>query len=163
MGFRGKCFIFNHIHHLNKFNMKKIIVSFVFVLFLGLVFNSCSSDDSSSTPSSTSVVGKWNFSKVSYTFNGQSSPEADYDGNEQGCSKDYMEFKAGGVFNEADYSGTTCVEDLSVGNWSQEGNVLTITDDTDTVSLDIISVTSSTLKIKVSEGTNSATVTFTKG
>ncbi|MFT6689344.1 MAG: hypothetical protein ACJAX7_002377 [Saprospiraceae bacterium] len=143
--------------------MKKIIVSFVFVLLLGLVFNSCSSDDSSSTPTSTSVVGKWNFSKVSYTFNGQSSPEADYDGNEQGCSKDYIEFKANGVYNEADYSSTACVEELSVGTWSKEGSLLTITDDTDTVSVEIIGVTTSTLKVKFSEGTNSATVTFTKG
>lgn len=82
------------------------------MLFLGLIFTSCSNDNPSQ---SDSIVGKWNFSKMSFTVNGVTSPETDYDGNELGCSKNYLEFKTDGVYNEADYSGTTCVLDLSVG------------------------------------------------
>ena len=141
--------------------MKKTIISFVFALFLGLVFTSCSKDDSPSS-ASASVMGKWSFSKMSFTSNGVTSPEVDYDGNEPGCTKNYIEFKTAGVYNEADYSGTTCVLDLSVGTWSQTGSQLTITADGTPTSVEIISVTSTTLKVKVKDGNDSGNVTFVK-
>jgi hypothetical protein len=159
--FFSKCSIFNVVNYLNKINMKKTIISFVFALFLGLVFTSCSKDDSPSS-ASASVVGKWNYSKISFTINGVTSPEIDYDDDEPGCSKDYIEFKTAGVYNEGDYSGTTCVLDLTVGTWSETGSQLTITADGTPASLEILSVTSSTLKVKVKEGADSGTVTFVK-
>lgn len=142
--------------------MKKTITSFVFALFLGVVFSSCSKDDSPSSSSSASVVGKWNFSKMSFTINGTTSPEMDYDDNEPGCTKNYIEFKTAGVYNEAEYSGTTCVLDLTVGTWSQSGSQLTISADGTPTSVEVLSVTSTMLKVKVKDGTDSSTVTFVK-
>jgi hypothetical protein len=153
--------IFNVVNYLNKIIMKKTIISFVFALFLGVVFTSCSKDDSPSS-ASASLVGKWNYSKISFTINGVTSPEIDYDDDEPGCSKDYIEFKTAGVYNEGDYSGTTCVLDLTVGTWSQTGSQLTITADGTPAALEVLSITSSTLKVKVKEGADSGTVTFVK-
>jgi len=144
--------------------MKKAIIFFVFTLVLGMVFPSCSSNDDDSN--SASVVGKWNFSKMSAVINGVTSPEIDYDGNESGCPKDYLEFKSGGVYNGGDYDGSACALGISAGTWVQTGNTLTITEGTDVISAEIISVTSSMLKLKASETDNGITyivnITFTK-
>ena len=144
--------------------MKKLIILFVFALVTGLNFTSCSSDNESS--SSSSIVGKWNFSKFSITSSGVTSPEEDYDDNEAGCPKDYFEFKNGGVFNNASYSGSTCVIDLSSGTWVQSGNTVTLTIDNEVIIFQVVSVTSSTLKVKTTETDSGVTytinITFTK-
>jgi len=138
--------------------MKKLIILFVFALVTILNFTSCSSDNESS--SSSSIVGKWNFSKFSTTFNGVTSPEMDYDGNESGCPKDYVEFKTGGVFNEGDYTGSTCVLDQLAGTWVQSGSTITLTEGTDVVTVQVVSVTSSTLKVKSTETDSGVTITI---
>lgn len=150
-------FIKNFIHYLKQITMKKIIIFFVFTLLLGIIFTSCSNNDDSST--SASVVGKWNFSKMSTVINGVASPEVEYDGNENGCPKDYLEFKSGGAYDEADYSGSACVIDINVGTWVQTGNTLTITEGGDVISVEIVSVSSSVLKVKASETDNGVTIT----
>lgn len=145
--------------------MKKLIILFAFSLVSGINFTSCSSSDNESS-SSSSIVGKWNFGKFSTTFNGVTSPEMDYDGNESGCPKDYVEFKTGGVYNEGDYSGSTCVLDSFAGTWIQSGSTITITEGTDVITAQVVSVTSSTLKLKATETDNGITITvnltFTK-
>jgi hypothetical protein len=130
---------------------KKVIILFVSALVLGMTFASCSNDDDSPAPAS--VEGKWNFSKMSETVNGVTSSEEDYDGNEPGCVKDYIEFKAGGVFNESDYFdlGSGCELDLTIGTWSKSGNIITITLEGVVTSVEVVSVSSSVLKVKFSE------------
>jgi len=144
--------------------MKKLIVLIVFALVSGMNFTSCSSDDDS-TPSA-SIVGKWNYSKMSTIVNGVPSPEIDWEGNEPGCPKDYVEFKTGGVLNEGDYLGSNCELNTFVGTWSQNGNNITITEGPISLSAEIISVTSSSLKFKATETNNGVTIvvniTFTK-
>lgn len=144
--------------------MKKAIIFFVFTLVLGMIFPSCSNNDDDSN--SASILGKWNFSKMSAVVNGVTSPEIDYDGNESGCPKDYLEFKSGGVYNEGDYDSSACVLGIYAGTWVQTGNTLTITEGTDVISAEIVSVTSSMLKLKASETDNGVTfiinITFTK-
>ena len=137
--------------------MKKLIILFVFVLVTGLNLTSCSSDNEST--SSSSIVGKWNFSKYSTTFNGVTSPEMDYDGNESGCPKDFIEFKTGGVYNEGDYSGSTCVLDSFAGTWVQSGSNITITEGTDVITAQVVSVSSSVLKVKATETDSGVTIT----
>ena len=138
--------------------MKKLIMLFVFTLVSSLNFTSCTSDNESS--SSSSIVGKWNFSKVSITSSGVTSPEEDWDENEPGCPKNYVEFKTGGVFNDASYSGSTCVLDISSGTWAQSGSTVTLTDGTEVITFQVVSVTSSTLKVKVTETDNGVTITL---
>lgn len=138
--------------------MKKLIVLFVFALVTVLNFNSCSSDNESS--SSSSVTGKWNFSKFSTTVSGVTSPEMDWADNEPGCPKNYVEFKTGGVFNGASYSGSTCVLDISSGTWVQSGNTFTLTLGTEVTTFQVVSVTSSTLKIKTTETDSGVTYTL---
>jgi len=152
------------IHNLKEISMKKTIMFFVFTLGLVMFFPSCSSDDDSSN--SASVVGKWNFSKMSTVINGVASPEMDYDGNETGCAKDFLEFKSGGIYTETDYFGSACELDSSTGTWIQSGSTITITEGPDVITAQVISVTSSVLKVKATETDSGITITvnitFTK-
>ena len=69
--------------------MKKI--SILFLSLLAFAFSSCSDDGDSSVPAT--IDGKWNFNKMSVTVNNVTSPELDYEGNEPGCMKDYIEYQ----------------------------------------------------------------------
>ena len=145
--------------------MKKLIILFVVVLFLGLNFTSCSSSDNDSS-SSSSIVGKWNFSKTQSTVGGVTSPEVDYQ-HTPNCSKDYVEFKTGGVLNTGTYEGSTCDFAPSSGTWTQNGSnpsTITVTFGTDVTTLILVSVTSSKLKLKETETNNGEIIinTFTK-
>ena len=144
--------------------MKKLNILFVFVLFLGLNFTSCSSSDNDSS-SSSSIVGKWNFSKTQSTMGGVTTPEEDYE-HTPNCSKDYVEFKTGGVCNAGTYQGSTCILDIDPATWALSGSTITITDGTDVSTIELVSVTSSALKLKQTETFSGQTViiilTFTK-
>jgi hypothetical protein len=136
--------------------MKKIITLLIVTLSLGMISISCSNDESNNS-STSSVVGKWNFSKMSTVINGIASPEIDYDDNEVGCPKDYLELKDGGVYNEGDYYDSACTLDLSTGTWVKNGNTLSITSNGETFSVEVVSVTSTELKLKVSQTDNGIT------
>lgn len=147
--------------------MKKINVLFVSALALGITFASCSSDDSP-TPTSASVEGKWIYNKTAYTYLGVVNPEENYAGNELGCVKDYIEFKAGGVYADGDYTGTDCLLIRNDGTWSKSGNIITVASSGLAAQYELVSVTSSELKMKRTDtqwGIVSVTVnfTFTKG
>lgn len=134
--------------------MKKIGI--LFISLLALAFSSCSDDDESSV--SMTIEGKWNFSKMSVTVNDVTSPELDYDGNEPGCSKDYIEFAPGGVFNDGDYSGSECLLYTTTGTWYKNGNAVTITSEGISIPLEVMSLTSTILKVKYSETQDGTTV-----
>lgn len=140
--------------------MKKIIILFVIAFVSGMNFTSCTSEEVSPSSSST-IVGKWNYSKLSYTINGVTSPEIEYDENEPGCSKNYIEFKTGGVFNKGEYSGSTCVLDSESGTWTQSGNTITFSDGTDVYTAQIVSITSTELKVKLIETDSGIGLTMT--
>ncbi|WP_269240074.1 lipocalin family protein [Flavobacterium limnophilum] len=129
--------------------MKKISVLIISALTLVFAFSSCCDDEDSPIP--VSIKGKWNFDKMSLTVNGVTSPELDYDDNEPGCSKDYIEFAPTAVFNEGDYSGSDCLLDITTGTWYKNGNVVTITSDGVIIPFEVVSLTSTTLKVKYSE------------
>lgn len=123
--------------------MKKLLL-FVSVLTLGLT--SCSSDDDSS--SSDSIEGTWEWSKEGTIVNGEEFLY-DYD---HFCDnkKDYVQILSGGVIKEVWYE-TDCTEDVWQANWSRNGNTLTVTDGTDSVSGEILELTNTTLKLKYTE------------
>jgi hypothetical protein len=144
--------------------MKKFSIFLISLFAFSMFFSSCSNDEDSQVP--VTFEGKWNFDKMSVTVNGVTSPELDYDGNEPGCAKDYIEFKPGGVLNDGDYSDSTCILNLTVGTWVKSGNIITITSEGIVIPLDVVSLTSTTFKIKYSEtlegDTVSVNMTFTK-
>jgi hypothetical protein len=146
--------------------MKKLIILFVFALVSGLNFTSCSSDDDDDSSSSSSIIGKWNFSKVSTTINGVTTPEIDFEGNESGCPKDFIEFKTGGILIEGDYSESTCDFTSIPCTWVQSGSTITITEADFVFTAEIISLSSTVLKVKATSIENGVTnienVTFTK-
>lgn len=143
--------------------MKKVIILLLSTLALGTTFTSCNNNDDSQAPAS--LEGKWNFSKVSETENGVVTlPEEDYV-HEPGCIKDYIELKPDGVYNEA-YYGSGCALDLTIGTWSKTGNTITITQGADIISAEVVSLSNSVLKVKISDTdsgiTTVTTVTFTR-
>lgn len=148
--------------------MKKVSVLFVLVLAFAMTFvSSCSNDDDNdSNPVTATVEGKWNFSKISAVIDGVPTPEEDYDDNEPGCPKDFIELKSGGVYNDGYYYNPGCLLETSTGTWSKSGAILTITSEGISIPLEVVSVSSTVLKVKYSETFEGITsvfnVTFTK-
>ncbi len=141
--------------------MKKLSILFVSVLALGLSFTSCSKDDDNNS-TSTSVEGKWNYSKISVDFPGVPAVDQDYPSQNPTCGKDFVEFKANGVANFGYYS-SDCKVVTDPSTWKQDGNKLTVDGDTS----EIISNTGSVLKLKSTETeggvTVSSVITLVKG
>ncbi|WP_268845978.1 lipocalin family protein [Flavobacterium aestivum] len=138
--------------------MKKLSVLFVSVLALGMSFVSCSKDDDKEA----SIEGKWNYSTAAITTNGIEVPFNDYIDNQANCAKDYLELKTAGVANSGEYS-SDCKLTVDTGTWKKDGNKLTVVSDGESTSFEVVSVTDSTLKLKVSysEGGVALTVIVT--
>lgn len=105
--------------------MKKSIILFLITLILGTVFTSCTKDDSGPVDMNF-IEGKWNFNKSTATSSGFTIPySTDYFKNEDGCSKDYVDIKSGGIVKYGNYS-LNCVFEERDGTWTQSGNTITI-------------------------------------
>ncbi len=102
--------------------MKKIKVVLATLIMAGLTLTSCSSDDSSGT--AASIVGKWNETKTVTKISGSTVTQT-YE-NEEGCDKDFVEFKAGGTLDRVTYF-TNASDDCEAS--SQTGVGYTKTDD----------------------------------
>lgn len=107
--------------------MKKIkALMFAFVL-AGMTVVSCSSDDSSG-PVPT-IEGKWNQVKTVTKIKNGPSNDVKYNGNENGCDKDYLEFATSSVFNDVVFNkngGGECLESKTPGTWTKNDKVLVI-------------------------------------
>jgi hypothetical protein len=130
--------------------MKKIkVLMFAFVL-AGMTVASCSSDDNNG-PAAT-IDGKWNQVKTTVKINGQAINQ-DYGANVEGCDKNYVEFAAAAVFNEAVYfkaAGTgACQIDMAApGTWTKSNKNLIISNDGDLEgNYEITKLTNSELQI----------------
>ena len=131
--------------------MKKVTILVVLVLAFIITFiPSCSNDDNTSNPDTASLEGKWNFNKISEEIDGVKYPEEDYN-DDDGCPKDFVELKSGGIYIEGDYYGSECTLDTFGGTWSKNGAIVTIISDGESTSYEVVSVSASTLKIKFSE------------
>jgi hypothetical protein len=105
--------------------MKKISIFFVSILILGMIFTSCTKDDSGPVDMNL-IEGKWNFNKSTATSSGITIPySTSYFKNEDGCTKDYIEILSAGIVKYGDYS-LNCVFDGRDGTWTQSGNTITI-------------------------------------
>jgi hypothetical protein len=140
--------------------MKKVIIIFIFIFTLCIAFTSCNNDSNDGNDSQATLEGKWNFSKQSETVSGVTSPEIDFEGNESGCALDYVEFKSGSIVSDGDYSGSTCILELSNGTWAKTGNTVTINFEDDVSTFQIVSISSTTLKIQHSDTFEGVTTIF---
>ncbi len=134
--------------------MKKISIFFIALLSLGLTTSSCSDDEN------TSIVGKWIFSQEGFEIGGQEVLEP-YE-HTAGCNKDYVEFTSEGIVKNENYfnEGAGCESDLSMGTYLKSDNSLTLTIGGETVNATIITLNSSTLKIKVTVVEGAETVNY---
>jgi lipocalin-like protein len=132
--------------------MKKIIILLVIAPILGLLLFSCSSDDggnSSYSSNSEKILGKWNFSRQGEIIDGEEVMVA-YEGNEVGCHKDYIQFKANNELQFGDYDSEVmpCEFFIYYGYWTKNGNTIIIDDGEFEVTGEILILTTTTLKIK---------------
>ncbi len=105
--------------------MKKVCLLFVSVLIFGVLFTSCTKDDSGPVDMNL-IEGKWNFNKSTATSSGITIPyPTDYFKNEDGCTKDYIDIRTGGIVKYGNYP-VSCVLEEKTGTWSQSGNSITI-------------------------------------
>jgi len=130
--------------------MKKNKVLFVSVLSLGLALTSCSKDDNSSSSSSASVEGKWKYTKEGTIVSGQ-EVLSDYVNDAPACGSDYLEILTGGTAKDIYYyNDGACQSDVGMGTWSKSGNTMAVTFDGVTDNAEILTLNSTTLKVKYS-------------
>lgn len=128
--------------------MKKTLSILLFFVSTSLLFTACSSDDDSGATTSGELVGKWEFFQEGSIVNGQEDLET-YE-HAAGCSKDNLEFVAGGVFksNFFDNFDTPCELFVAQGTWSRNGNMVTATMLGETQTIEILTLNATTLKVK---------------
>lgn len=121
--------------------MKKIIL----LAFVTLSLYSCSKSDSD-TPA-VSIVGKWQFTQEGTLVNNQ-EVYTPYE-HSPGCVKDFTEFLSSGALKDH-YYDTNCDESIDTGIWNKTENSISITyADNSVVSGQILELTNTTLKVKI--------------
>ena len=138
-----------------KQKMKKIFFMGA-ILASAVSFTSCSGDDDSNNGT---IVGKWNFSIEKVTFGGQTVSEGAYSDNEEGCNKDYLEFTETTAVN-GDYFGTDCDFESYSSTYTRSGNTLTVTEDGDVSTVEVVSVNSNTLVLRTTEATEAGNINY---
>ena len=128
--------------------MKKILL---LLSFTTILLQSCSSSDSDSNTSSSQLVGKWEVFQVGEfppgTVITNSTPLVNF---QFACPtyKDYWQFGSQGSFKAATYDNS-CAEGGGIGTYTKTDNILNIyQNNVFQVSMEIISLTSSILKVK---------------
>lgn len=128
--------------------MKKILMG-ASALVMALSLNSCSSDDNGGGVSEAKLVGKWEHNTEKSTAAGQViTPEQPYSENEDGCSKDYIQFNDNGTAVFGDYWGGACDLSQDSVDWSLDGKTVTVTDGETTETYTVVSVSATKLKVK---------------
>ena len=139
--------------------MKKNILFFVLVIGISSIFVSCSKSDSNNSPS---IVGKWEYSQEGEILNNQ-EVLTDYQ-NTSGCEKDFVEFKSDNSFSDVNFnlSGSVCSPDITTGTYTQSGNSIITTSGNLSVTNQIITVNTTTLKVKYTSDSHLYVNVFTK-
>jgi hypothetical protein len=132
--------------------MKKRVLLFVSIVSLSLTFNSCSKDDDSSSSTSGTIVGEWEFLKEGTIVSGTEFllPFE----HTSGCTKNYIEFKSNGIAEDYYYEkpSGSCVEYVDEATWTKEGNALSVNyGGGDFFDSEIMILNSTTLKIKFAD------------
>ena len=132
--------------------MKKRVLLFVSIVSLSLTFNSCSKDDDSSSSTSGTIVGEWEFLKEGTIVSGTEflSPFE----HTSGCTKNYIEFKSNGMAEDYYYEkpSGSCVEYVDEATWTKDGDALSVNyGGGDFFDSEIMILNSTTLKIKFAD------------
>lgn len=114
------------------------------------IFSSCGSDDDSGSTTGGNIEGKWYYFKEGVA-SGNQEVLIDYPDHQAGCTKDYVEFVAGGVFNDVDYHNAACEFDNYASTWVKSGNTITLGTGADADAGTIKELTASTLKVSYTE------------
>lgn len=147
--------------------MKKI--KFLVAAFIAVAFSaSCSSDDSEDLLGGD-LTARWNQTKTIIEISGESFRQ-DYDSNEPGCDKDFIEFTDSGQLNDVVFfrnSSEVCTADAAVQQtYARTDNTLVISGGEFGGTYEIIRLTNSELRIQQSSSsagiTTTTTVYFTK-
>lgn len=119
--------------------MKKIfLLAIAFVSFATVT--SCDKDDDAQA----SLEGKWELSKTGIAGSGQEAL-TDYE-HQEGCAKDFVMINAT-TFADHTFFGTTCEEDITTATYTRSGNTLTVTEGTETYTMEIKTLDGNTLKL----------------
>ena len=128
--------------------MKKLILLVaVFVSFASLT--SCNNDDDNNDSNGV-LEGTWEYSKEGTSIGGQESLD-DYQ-HQAGCTKDYSVFTATTITDHT-FSGATCQDDVFSIPYTRTGNTITISIGGQTLSAEIKTLNSTTLKIYYTDPT----------
>ena len=127
---------------------------------------SCSSDDDGPSNNGT-IEARWNPVKTTVKVGSSSTITQNYEGNEPGCDKDYIEFVDGGVLNrvssfrDADEICQTSSAS-TVANWSKTDDMVTITGDTSYAgTYEVTRLTNSELRLEEIDNTGGITTVTT--
>ena len=127
------------------FKLKNLAVV-LSIAFIGL--SSCSKDSDSDSATGGALEGKWQFTKEGVVVNNQEV--LDNYAHTSGCTKDYTEILAGNIIRDHYFDNPNCQETIDVGTWTRSNNNLVFTFPDDNVtSLEILELTSTTLKVKM--------------
>lgn len=98
--------------------MKKLIYMSTFVL-AALTINSCSSDDNSSTKDNV-LVGKWEATTLSYTYEEGKTNTHPFSQFKEGCAVDVIELTKEnvGTLKVANKVEQDCVDSTAVATWN---------------------------------------------
>lgn len=144
--------------------MKKLGILVASALLIGMSFISCSSDDDSNDVGS--IVGKWNYGRIKTSVSGQVVSDEPYDDDEPGCERDYLDIRADNTAEFGDYYDTTCILDSYQSTYVRNDNTITINDDGDVETAEIISANSTTMVLRFTQTYEGVTgisdVSFTK-
>lgn len=141
--------------------MKKSRMLFFLALILGTVFASCTKDISGPVDLNY-LEGKWSFNKSTASSSGFTIPyTTEYLKNEDGCTKDYIEFISGGTAKFGNYT-SGCAFEEKVGIWSQNGNnlILSISGSSLNGTFEVASLSATQLILTIDGNYNGKSGTF---
>jgi hypothetical protein len=126
-------------------------------LAMGSLVSSCGGDDGFSAP----ITGKWDKYKTITTVDNNDPETTNYQGNEIGCDKDYIEFQQAGAFRDVELyknSDEICTEDVVTKTWVRDGDVLTIDGSEGPETFTITKLTGSELRFESTATTGGVTI-----
>lgn len=123
--------------------MKKLVIIFLSLITAGFLVTSCSDDDEDTS----TIEGKWEFYKEGLSTGGVEQLELHE--HSPGCEKDFIELLSSGNYRDVFYynEGEICTEESSTGTWSRNGNSMTIISGGETMTLTILILNDTTLKV----------------
>lgn len=142
--------------------MFKLKNLYLFLSIIILSLSSCSKDDEETpTPAPPTIEGKWQITKEGEIVNNQ-EVLTNYQ-HATGCTKDYTEFLTGNVIKDHYFDNPNCQESIDTGTWSKNNNNLVLTyPGQPNINVEILELTSTTLKVKTVFAGTTYLVVFTR-